>query len=76
MRREIAAHVCEGYVLMFVVLGLVTLASTTVMSFSGPRFTDGYPLYRPTYCAAWHCKEGFDATKVDPDALHLLRSYR
>ncbi len=76
MRREIAAHVCEGYVLMFVVLGLVTLASTTVMSFSGPRFTYGYPLYHPTYCAAWHCKEGFDATKVDPDALHLLQSYK
>lgn len=76
MRREIVAYICEGYMLMFVVLGLVTLASTTVMSFSGPRFTDGYPLYHPTYCAAWHCKEGFDATKVDPDALHLLRSYK
>ena len=75
-RESVARQIVRGYVLMFVVIGLVTLASNTTMSLSGSRFADVYPEYHSTYCAAWHCKEGFDAAKVDADGLHLLRSYK
>ena len=75
---EMARAFLQGYVVLFAIMGLVVLAGTTALSFSGPGFPDAYAYkeFRPTYCAAWHCQGGFDATKVDQDGLYLLRRYK
>lgn len=75
-QRGIARQILNGYLFLFAAVGLVTLTLNTAVSFSGASFTDMYPEYHATYCAAWHCKEGFDAAKVDQDALRLLRDYK
>jgi len=72
----IGRGVLTGYVLAFAAVGIVTLALNTALSFSGFRFANLYPGYHDTYCAATHCKEGFDPAKVNPDALQVLRDFR
>jgi hypothetical protein len=64
------------YLLAFGAVGMVTLTVNTALSYSGRKFADLYPEYHATYCAAWHCREGFDPAKVDQDALQVLRSFR
>jgi hypothetical protein len=77
MQRKIVMYLVEGYVLIFVLMGILTLASNTRLSFSGSRFGDSYTdrRYHSTYCAVWHCKD-LDSATVDLDGLHLLRYYR
>lgn len=77
-RGAVARELLRGYVVLFAVMGLLALATTTSLSFSGARFPDAYAYreFRPTYCAAWHCQGDFDATKVDQDGLYLLRRYK
>ncbi|MGO9227889.1 MAG: hypothetical protein ACLQKA_01575 [Bryobacteraceae bacterium] len=75
-QRGIARQILNGYLFLFAAVGLVTLTLNTAVSFSGASFTDIYPEYHATYCAAWHCKEGFDAAKVDQDGLQVLRDYK
>jgi hypothetical protein len=74
----VARDLLRGYLVLFSVMGLLVLATTTALSFSGARFPDAYAYreFRPTYCAAWHCQGSFDATKVDQDGLYLLRRYK
>jgi len=76
-RAELATQILEGYVMMFVIVGLVTLASNTAVSYSVSRFADAYGAgqYHSTYCAVWHCSES-DSAEVDLDALHLLHYYK
>jgi hypothetical protein len=64
--------------MIFVLIGLSTIASNTVLSLSGSGFGDLYAegRYHSTYCAVWHCKDGFDPAPVDVDGLHLLRLYK
>jgi hypothetical protein len=71
-----AKFVFRGHALVYSIMGILTLASSTVLSVSGSRFGDVYPEYRSTYCAAGYCSGGFDETKVDEDGLHLLRAFR
>jgi hypothetical protein len=69
-------HIVEGYVMVFVTMGMLSLASDTMLSFSGSGFGDLYTgQYHSTYCAVWHCKDS-DSTKIDPDGLRLLRYYK
>ena len=77
VQGKIAMYIVEGYVMIFVLMGTLTLASNTRLSFSGSRFGDFYTegRYHSTYCAVWHCKD-LDAAKVDLDAMHLLRYYK
>jgi hypothetical protein len=77
VHAEVARQILAVYVMMFVTMGLVTLASNTVVSFSFSGFADTYGAgqYHSTYCAVWHCNES-DSTVVDLDALHLLRYYK
>jgi hypothetical protein len=76
LERGIARHLVTGYVFLFIAAGILTLTLNTTLSYSGRRFADLYPEYHATYCAAWHCNEGFDPAKVNPDALQVLREYR
>jgi hypothetical protein len=80
LRRLVQAGIIRqlltGYLLLFVVVGLVTLMLNTAVSFSGSRVAEVYPEYRPTYCAAWHCQEGFDAARVEPDGVRLLHDFQ
>jgi hypothetical protein len=73
---RVASRVAESYVMMFILLGMLTLASDTWLSFSGSEFGDSYTegRYHATYCAVWRCKDS-GAGKIDPDGLHLLRYY-
>lgn len=73
-----AREFLRGYVVLYAVIGLVALASSTALTFSGSKFPDAYAYeeFHATYCAAWHCQGNFDATKVDQDGLHLLRTYK
>ena len=75
-QNRITVRMVEGYVMMFVFLGISSLASDTRVSFSGSGFADLYSegRYHSTYCAVWPCKD-LDSTKVDPDGVHLLRYY-
>jgi len=77
VQAELATQLLAGYVMMFVAMGLVTLASNTAVSFSFSGFADTYGAgqYHSTYCAVWHCNES-DSAAVDLDALHILRSYK
>jgi len=77
VQGKIAMYIVEGYVMIFVLMGTLTLASDTRLSFSGSRSGDFYTegRYHSTYCAVWHCKD-LDAAKVDLDAMHLLRYYK
>src|ERR1035437_1351297 len=77
IQSKIVLYVFEGYVVIFAVMGLGTLAADTTVSLSGPGFADAYTngRYHSTYCAVWHCKE-VDLAKVDLDALHLLHYYK
>jgi hypothetical protein len=78
-KTGIAEYFVGGYLVWFVVMGLVTLASSIRISVSGSRIGDVYTeeVYHETYCAAGYCKGGFDSTQVvDPDGLHLLRTFK
>ncbi|HXN45044.1 MAG TPA: hypothetical protein VN893_00290 [Bryobacteraceae bacterium] len=77
-RRAVAREILRSYVVLFAVMGLVALATSTALTFSGSRFPEAYAYeeFHSTYCAAWHCQGSFDATKVDQDGLHLLRRYK
>uniref|UniRef100_Q02CJ5 Glycosyltransferase RgtA/B/C/D-like domain-containing protein n=1 Tax=Solibacter usitatus (strain Ellin6076) TaxID=234267 RepID=Q02CJ5_SOLUE len=77
VRWKSAGHVVAGYATMFVLAGLVSMVFNTSLSFSGPKFADLYTggYYHSTYCAVWHCRE-LGSERVDPDALHLLRTYK
>jgi hypothetical protein len=76
VQHRIAGRFLKGYLVLFVATGLLVLIQNTALSFSGSRFTSEYPEFHATYCAAWHCNEGFDPAKVDQDALQVLRDYR
>lgn len=78
IQGAIAQEIFGAYVILFSVLGLVALAASTSLSFSGSKFPDEYAYreFHATYCAAWHCEGKFDATKVDQDGLYLLRRYK
>ena len=78
VQGTMASGLLRGYVVLFAVLGLVTLATSTALTFSGSRFPEAYAYkeFHSTYCAEWHCQGNFDATKVDQDGLHLLRTYK
>jgi hypothetical protein len=76
-QSKLAIQVLVGYITMFAMLGLFTLAYSTTLSFSGSGFADAYTEghYHSTYCAVWHCNEA-DLANVDLDGLHLLRYYK
>ena len=77
IQGEIVKHIVEGYVMMFVLMGILMLASNTRLSYSGSGFGDLYTegRYHSTYCAVWHCKS-VDSSRVDMDGLHLLLLYK
>jgi hypothetical protein len=77
MRRRIVTHIVEAYAMMFVLMGILTLASNTRLSYSGGEFGDLYTegRYHSTYCAVWRCK-GADGATIDAEGLHLLRYYK
>jgi hypothetical protein len=76
-KRKLARYGVESYVMLFALLGVATLVSTTELSLSGARFSDLYRegLYHSTYCAAWQCKDP-DSSPVSEDGLHVLHIYR
>jgi hypothetical protein len=73
------------YLVMFVLIGTITLGWSTMVTFSGLRFPDAYrefsksqfpENFRPAYCAAFRsCPDGADASHVDTRVLRLLRQY-
>lgn len=73
---KITTRMVECYVMMFALMGILTLFSSTRLSYSGTEFADLYRegRYHSTYCAVWHCSDS-DSAVVDPDGLHLLRYY-
>ena len=71
--------VLTTYLILFCAVGTATLGSSTLLSFAGDdfgaRYTNGND--RDTYCAFFgHCPGGFDAARVDPKELHVLKVYR
>jgi hypothetical protein len=68
-----------AYQLSFIVLGIVSLANLTYVTFSGNRFAERYAngSYRASYCAAWrNCGSGYNPEQVDAEAAHILEVYR
>ncbi len=69
----------NAYRLAFVVLGFVSLANLTYITFSGDRFAERYAngSYRASYCAVWkNCGSGYNPEQVDTEAAHILEVYR
>jgi hypothetical protein len=66
----------EAYAVVFAIMGVLTLVSSTAISLSGSHFGDEYPEYHATYCAAGYCKAASGSLQIDEDGLHLLRTYK
>ena len=67
------------YCAVFTVLGFISIAYSTQISFAGSKFPDRYGdgNLRPTYCAAFRsCRDGGDPNEADPKVLRLLQEYR
>jgi hypothetical protein len=76
IQRKVVMHIVEGYVMVVVVIGLLTIHSYTALSLAGSKFGDSCTgEYHSTYCAVWQCKD-LDSSKIDTDGLHLLRYYK
>jgi hypothetical protein len=65
------------YVALFVAMGILTLLSSTLVTFAGSEFPNIYreQNYHSTYCAVFPSCNG-DQPKVDEDALHVLRTFK
>jgi hypothetical protein len=77
-RLELPNSVVAIYCIAFGTLGLIAIAYSTRISFSGSTFPDKYGdgQLRPTYCAAFQsCERNWDSGKVDNRVLRLLRDY-
>ena len=68
MQGAMAREFLRGYVVLFAVIGLVALATSTALTFSGSRFPDAYAYeeFHSTYCAAWHCQSAPGGTPRRP----------
>lgn len=77
-RVAIGGELLGAYAIAFAVMGLVALATTTSLSFSGDRFPEAYAYreFHATYCVAWHRQGNFDPKEVVQDGLYLLRRYK
>jgi hypothetical protein len=77
-RGAMGGEFLGAYVIAFAVMGLVALAATTSLTFSGDKFPEayGYREFHSTYCVAWHRQGNFDPKEVDQDGLYLLRKYK
>ena len=79
VQKGISAHIFETWAVSFAILGLLVLASSTIVSFAGSGFGDRYyaERYHATYCAAGYCRGGSDlAQAVDSDALEVLQAFK
>ena len=77
VRNRVAKAAVGLYLARFALIGFLTLSSNVRISHSGSLFGDAYPDYHSTYCAAGYCKQAYNsATAFDPDALHVLQTYR
>ena len=77
--NRVPSRFWAAYVMGFCALGFVALGYSTRITFAGSKFPDrfGDGSLRPTYCVAFQsCLDTVDSSKVNPAALHLLRTYR
>jgi hypothetical protein len=67
-----------GYISIFVILGIASIAYSTRITFAGSKFPDLYSNgLRPTYCEAFKlCSNSYNKSEVDPEALDLIQIYR
>jgi len=76
IQRKLVMQIVECYVMLVALIGLLTIHSFTALSFAGAKFGDACTgQYHSTYCAVWRCQD-LDSSKIDADALHLLRYYQ
>jgi hypothetical protein len=78
--HRLPAKLVAVYLMVYSVMGLEWLASSTMITFSRSAFLTMYVPqneYRPTYCAVvGACKDGFDPKAVDQNVAHILRLYK
>jgi hypothetical protein len=79
IRRSLWRRAVQAYLMLYATLGVLTLVSSTMVTFSGRNFPNVYrdEPYQATYCAVYGtCTDSTATIPVDEAALHVYKTYR